>query len=168
MSLVTDEIRASASEMYTGDEMCQVKSKFLLKEMGLPNGLLPLQDMEECGYVKDTGFVWLRQKSKCEHKFEQIGKNVQYGKEVTAYIEPNRLKNVSGVKAKELLVWLKISEIYIDNPPAGKITFRAPTGLFRTFPMSAFEVKEIEEEEEVAVVKDRAGMNGGAVGVKEV
>ncbi|CAA0827267.1 Protein of unknown function- DUF538 [Striga hermonthica] len=142
MSLVSEEIRARASEMYSGDEMCQAKSKFLLTEMGLPNGLLPLEDMEECGYVKDTGFVWLRQKKKRDHKFPKVGKYVQYGKEVTAYVEPNRIKNLTGVKAKELLVWLNVSEIYVDDPLTGKITFRAPSGLSRTFPAAAFQVEE--------------------------
>ncbi|KAK8495889.1 hypothetical protein V6N12_018069 [Hibiscus sabdariffa] len=55
MSLVTEEIKASASEVYHGDEICQEKSKSLLQEMGMPRGLLPLKDIEECGYVKDTG-----------------------------------------------------------------------------------------------------------------
>ncbi|KAL3651369.1 hypothetical protein CASFOL_004371 [Castilleja foliolosa] len=191
MSLVTDEIRATASETYTGDEMCQVKSRQLLTEMGLPNGLLPLQDMEECGYVKDTGFVWLRQKKKFDHKFEKIGRYVQYAKEVTAYVEPNKIKNLTGVKAKELLVWLNIGEIYIDEKRNDKITFRAPSGLSRTFPVSAFVVEEkeaaavvVEEKEKEAVVVEEkekeataatvvvedkiGGMNGVGVGVKEV
>ncbi|GFP87945.1 hypothetical protein PHJA_000938200 [Phtheirospermum japonicum] len=167
MSLVTDEIRASATEMYTGDEMCQVKSRFLLTEMGLPNGLLPLQDMEECGYVKETGFVWLRQKKKYDHKFQKIGRFVQYANEVTAYVEPNRIKNLTGVKAKELLVWLNVSEIYVDDKRNDKITFRAPSGLSRTFPVSAFVVEE-KEEEEVVVKGKIDGINGAALGVKEV
>lgn len=142
MSLVTDEIRASASEMYQGDAICQEKSKFLLTEMNLPNGLLPLKDIEECGYVKDTGFVWLKQKKKCEHKFEKIGKPVQYATEVTAYVEPNRIKKLTGVKAKELLMWLTLTEIYVDDPPSGKIHFKTPTGLSRTFPVDAFLIEE--------------------------
>ncbi|KAE8677926.1 putative Aproteint domain-containing protein [Hibiscus syriacus] len=73
MSLVTEEIKASASEMYHGDEICQVKSKFLLEEVGMPRGLLPLRDIEECGYVKETGFVWLKQKKSITHKFDKIG-----------------------------------------------------------------------------------------------
>ena len=36
-------------------------SKLLLKEVGLPNGLLPLKDIEECGYERDSGFVWQKQ-----------------------------------------------------------------------------------------------------------
>ncbi|KAI3448467.1 hypothetical protein Pfo_005132 [Paulownia fortunei] len=166
MSLVTDEIRASATEMYTGDDICQVKSKFLLTEMGLPNGLLPLHDMEECGYVKETGFVWLKQKKKCEHKFDKIGRLVQYAKEVTAYVEPNKIKNLTGVKTKELLVWLNISEIYVDDPPTGKITFKSPTGLSRSFPVSAFEIEEAAAT--AKEVKDKAEVNAAAVEVKEV
>ncbi|KAL3843553.1 hypothetical protein ACJIZ3_000956 [Penstemon smallii] len=159
MSLITDEIRSSASEIYNGDDICQVKSKFLLTEMGLPNGLLPLQDIEECGYVKDTGFVWLKQKKKCQHKFEKIGRHVQYATEVTAYVELGKIKKLTGVKAKELLVWMSISDIYVDDPPTGKITFKSPTGFFRSFPVAAFQL----EEEPVVAVKDN-----NEVAVKEV
>ncbi|KAE8728462.1 pentatricopeptide repeat-containing protein [Hibiscus syriacus] len=152
MSLVTEEIKASASEIYHGDEMCQEKSKFLLEEIGMPRGLLPLRDIEECGYVKDTGFVWLKQKKSITHKFEKIGKLVSYATEVTAVVEKNKIKKLTGVKTKELLVWITLSDIYVDDPPTGKITFKTPSGLFRTFPVSAFEihgevVKEKNKEE---------------------
>ena len=154
MSLVTEEIKAKA-EYYQGDKLCQEKSRFLLTEMGLPNGLLPLQDIEECGYVKETGFVWLKQKKSTTHKFEKIGKLVSYGTEVTAYVEPKKIKKLSGVKTKELLVWITLTEIFVDDPPTGKITFKTPTGLFRTFPVSAFEVEEeVKEKEAVEAVKE--------------
>ncbi|CAK9174753.1 unnamed protein product [Ilex paraguariensis] len=175
MSLVTEEIKASASEMYYGDEICQEKSKFLLTEMGLPNGLLPLKDIEECGYVKETGFVWLKQKKKSEHRFEKIGKPVQYATEVTAYVEPNRIKKLTGVKTKELLLWITLSEIYVDDPPTGKITFKTPAGLFRSFPVSAFEIEEdvkegkgVEGDKEVKGKEEVEGDKKvkGAVGVK--
>ncbi|GMY21938.1 T31J12.3 protein [Fagus crenata] len=154
--LITEEIKAKA-EYYQGDAICQEKSKFLLTEMGLPNGLLPLHDIVECGYVKDTGFVWLKQKKSITHKFEKIGKLVSYATEVTAYVEPKKIKKLTGVKSKELLVWITLNEITVDDPPTGKISFKTPTGLFRTFPISAFEV-----EGEVKEVKE------GVVEVKEV
>lgn len=160
MSLITDEIRAQASEIYHGDAKCQEKSKFLLTEIGLPNGLLPLQDIEECGYVKDTGFVWLKQKNKCEHKFEKIGRLVQYDTEVTAYVEPNRIKKLTGVKTKELLIWVTLTEIYLDDPPTGKITFKTPAGLFRSFPVEAFQIEEaamaetVKDEEKTVEVEE--------------
>ncbi|KAK4801816.1 hypothetical protein SAY86_000019 [Trapa natans] len=141
MSTITEEIRANA-EVYYGDEICQEKSKFLLKEVGLPNGLLPLEDMEECGYVKETGFVWLKQRKKSSHKFEKIDRLVNYAPEITAYVEKSKIKKLTGVKTKELLVWVTLCDIFVDDPPTGKITFKTPSGLYRTFPVSAFEVEE--------------------------
>ncbi|KVI07647.1 uncharacterized protein LOC112525562 [Cynara cardunculus var. scolymus] len=145
-SVVTDEIRSSASEVYHGDKICRQKTKVLLTEVGLPNGLLPLEDIEECGYVKDTGFVWLKQKKKKEHKFEKVGRLASYANEVTAYVEKSKIKNLTGVKTKELMMWINLSEISVDDPPTGNITFKAPTGLFRTFPVSAFQVEDDDEQ----------------------
>ncbi|KAG9154820.1 hypothetical protein Leryth_019535 [Lithospermum erythrorhizon] len=163
-SLVTNEMRTKATEFYTGDEICQEKSKFLLTEVGLPNGLLPLENIEEVGYIESTGFVWLKQKKKKDHKFEKIGRVCQYAQEITAYVEKNKIKKLTGVKAKELLLWVTISDIYIDDNASEKITFKSPTGLFRTFPVPAFQVevpekKKKEVEVEVEVKKD-ASANG--------
>ncbi|MBA0752438.1 hypothetical protein Gogos_001275 [Gossypium gossypioides] len=166
MSLVTEEIKASASEIYHGDEICQEKSKFLLEEVGMPRGLLPLRDIEECGYVKDTGFVWLKQKKSITHKFEKIGKLVSYATEVTAVVEKGKIKKLTGVKTKELLVWITLSDIQVDDPPTGKITFKIPSGLFRTFPVSAFEIEG--EQVKGSKGKDEEKQVNGAVEVKEV
>ncbi|KAA3486359.1 plant/F25P12-18 protein [Gossypium australe] len=166
MSLVTVEIKASASEIYHGDEICQEKSKFLLEEVGMPRGLLPLRDIEECGYVKDTGFVWLKQKKSITHKFEKIGKLVSYATEVTAVVEKGKIKKLTGVKTKELLVWITLSDIQVDDPPTGKITFKTPSGLFRTFPVSAFEIEG--EQVKGSKGKDEEKQMNGAVEVKEV
>ncbi|XVF41748.1 hypothetical protein PTKIN_Ptkin01aG0305100 [Pterospermum kingtungense] len=167
MSLVTEEIKASASELYHGDEICQEKSKFLLQEVGLPRGLLPLKDIEECGYVKETGFVWLKQKKSITHKFEKIGRVVTYATEVTAVVEKNKIKKLTGVKTKELLIWITLSDIYVDDPPSGKITFKTPAGLSRTFPVSAFEI-EGEVLKEAAKEKKEEKKVNGALQVKEV
>ncbi|KAI9071492.1 hypothetical protein K1719_024846 [Acacia pycnantha] len=144
MSQITQDIREKA-EMYYGDEMCQEKSKELLREMGLPNGLLPLKDMEECGFVRETGFSWLKQKKSINHKFEKIGKPVAYDTLVTAVVEPGKIKKLTGVKAKELLIWVTLNNIYLDDPPTGKITFKTPAGLVRSFPVSAFVIEEKKE-----------------------
>ncbi|XP_077220824.1 uncharacterized protein LOC143854649 [Tasmannia lanceolata] len=145
MPVITEELKANA-EVYYGDELGKEKSKLLLQEVGLPRGLLPLEDIIECGYVKETGFVWLKQKKKKEHTFKKIGKPVTYATEVTAYVEKFKIKKLTGVKTKELLVWLTLSEINVDDPPTGKITFRTPTGLSRSFPVSAFELEEDKKE----------------------
>ncbi|XP_075658594.1 uncharacterized protein LOC142628366 [Castanea sativa] len=107
MSLVTEEIKAKA-EYNQGHQFCQEKSKLLLTEMGLPNGLLPLQDIEE----------------------------------FSAYIEHKKIKRLSGVKAKELMIWVTLNEIFVDDPPTNKITIKSLTGLSRTLPVSALEIED--------------------------
>ncbi|KAK7337676.1 hypothetical protein VNO77_18261 [Canavalia gladiata] len=161
MSLITEDIKARA-EVYHGDELCQVKSKELLKEIALPNGLLPLKDMDECGYDKETGFVWLKQKKNTTHKFEKIGKLVSYAPEVTAHVEHGKITKLTGVKTKELLLWISLSDIFVDDPPTGKITFKTPAGLFRTFPVSAFEIEDKSPQNK------QTSDAPEAVGVKEV
>ncbi|OVA16729.1 Protein of unknown function DUF538 [Macleaya cordata] len=142
MSEMIEEMKSKAV-IYYGDEIGQEKGRLLLTEVGLPNGLLPLKDIEECGHVKETGFVWLKQKKKTEHKFETIGKWVSYASEVTAFVEKNRIKKLTGVKAKELLIWVGLNEIYVDDPPTGKITFKSVAGISKSFPVSAFEVEDV-------------------------
>ena len=145
--LITEELKAK-SEYYEGDEMGRIKSKELLKEIDMPNGLLPLKDIIECGYHRESGFVWLKQKNKIEHRFEKIGKPVIYATEVTAYVENHKIKKLTGVKSKELMLWVNICDIYRDTPASDKLCFKTPTGLFRSFPLSAFEVEETEKEKE--------------------
>ncbi|KAJ6757008.1 T31J12.3 PROTEIN-RELATED [Salix koriyanagi] len=140
MSLVTEEIKSKA-EVYYGDEMGKEKSQELLKE-------------GSCGSSR---------KKSINHKFEKIGRLVCYGTEVTAYVEPKKIKKLTGVKTKELLVWLTLCDISLDDPPTGKMTFKTPSGLFRTFPASAFEV---EETGIGAAAKEAMGVSG-AVEVKE-
>ncbi|XP_074591911.1 uncharacterized protein LOC141847736 [Curcuma longa] len=143
--VITDELKAK-SEVYYGDEICREKSKFLLQEVNLPRGLLPLRDIIECGYEKETGFVWLKQERKIEHVFTKIGRKVTYAPEITAYVEKNKIKKVVGVKVKELLLWLTLEEISVTDKAPEKVTFTVSAGLFKTFERSAFELEEDEEE----------------------
>ncbi|KAG7024027.1 hypothetical protein SDJN02_15056, partial [Cucurbita argyrosperma subsp. argyrosperma] len=154
--------QSQRAEVYKGDEICQEKSKELLKEIGLPNGLLPLKDMRRMWDRERNRYVWLKQRKNTTHKFEKIGKLVSYATEVTAVVEKNKIKKLTGVKTKELLIWVSLSDIYVDDPPTGKITFQTPAGLFRTFPVSAFQVEEPLKQ----VSEKEHGV--GAVGVKEV
>uniref|UniRef100_A0A0E0FDA8 Uncharacterized protein n=1 Tax=Oryza meridionalis TaxID=40149 RepID=A0A0E0FDA8_9ORYZ len=135
---IPDDVRAKA-EVYVGDEAGQEKTRLLLEETGLPSGLLPLRDIIECGYVEETGFVWLKQKRKVDHFFAKAGRHVSYAAEVSAVAEKGRLRKITGVKAKELLIWVTLHEIAVDDPPTGKLTCKAIGGLSRSFPVEAFE-----------------------------
>ncbi|XP_062151913.1 uncharacterized protein LOC133860295 [Alnus glutinosa] len=110
----------------------------LLQEFELPLGLLPLANVIEVGYVKDTGYMWIVQKKKVEHEFKMISKMVSYHTEITGHIEKKRIKKLKGVKAKELMLWPPVSEITVDDPPTGKIHFKSLAGITKTFPVDAF------------------------------
>ncbi|XP_074321083.1 uncharacterized protein LOC141657679 [Silene latifolia] len=156
-SLITEDIRAKATELYRGNDVCMAQARRLFKEVGFPNGLLPLRDVEECGYVEDIGFVWLKQKKEIEHKFEKIGKWVRYAPEVSAYVEEGKIKKLNGVKAKELIVWVTVNEITVESPESDKIIFKNnATGVKKVFPKDAF-VVEINEPDAVKVEKRVVG-----------
>ncbi|GLT81324.1 hypothetical protein SLA2020_527140 [Shorea laevis] len=110
--------------------------------MGLPDCLLTVLDLDECGYVKETGFVWLRHKKKREYyKFEDTV--ISYDAVITAYFQPNKIRNLTGVKAREFLIWINLTEICVedgdDSPsPSGFITFKTLAGLSKSFPLSLF------------------------------
>ncbi|KAF5788263.1 hypothetical protein HanRHA438_Chr10g0474441 [Helianthus annuus] len=72
--------------------------------MGLPNGLLTLEDIEEFGYVKNTGFVWLRQKKPNKTKNEKAGTVSSQATKVTTYVEKFKIKKLTGVKARDLMM----------------------------------------------------------------
>ncbi|KAM0021156.1 hypothetical protein Hdeb2414_s0024g00647701 [Helianthus debilis subsp. tardiflorus] len=138
MSPITPEVRAKA-EIFTGNEVCKEKAKSLLREYCLPDGLLPVEDVEELGYVKETGFVWVKQKNEIIHKFDKVGKQVSYAKEITSYFEKCKIKKLSGVKSKEVMIWISLIEIFFEDPTSDKVTMKTPTGISKTFPKVAFE-----------------------------
>ncbi|CAL9193313.1 unnamed protein product [Musa hybrid cultivar] len=135
------EHHRKGAEVYHGDDVCREKTMQLLRELGLPSGLLPLEDIEEVGYNHHDGFVWLTQKKKMNHMFEEIKQLVSYAAEVTAFVEERKLKKITGVKARELLIWFTVVEVCVNDHTSGKkITFRTSTGLSETFPESAFKI----------------------------
>ncbi|GAV71674.1 DUF538 domain-containing protein [Cephalotus follicularis] len=155
MSMVTEDLKAKAEVCY-GDETCREKFMLLLTEIGLPIGLLRVQDIEECGYVRDIGFVWLKHKEKRQcYRFDKLV--ICYDTMVTAYVEHNKIKNLTGVKAKEFLIWINLTEIYVDNTPAaGSITFKTPVGLSKSFPLSLFtSIMNKEQVKEVEIMQRR-------------
>ncbi|KAK4711046.1 hypothetical protein R3W88_005559 [Solanum pinnatisectum] len=110
----------------------------LLEEFGLPMGLLPLADVIEVGFVKNTGYMWIQQNKNVEHKFKMISKMVSYDTEINGYVDKKRIKKLKGVKAKELMLWPPVNEIAVDDPPTGKIQFKSLAGITKTFPVEAF------------------------------
>ncbi|RLN27728.1 hypothetical protein C2845_PM05G15050 [Panicum miliaceum] len=164
---IPEDVRAKA-EVYVGDAAGQEKTRLLLQETGLPSGLLPLKDIIECGYVEETGFVWLKQRRKVDHYFARAGRHVSYGAEVSAVAEKGRLKKITGVKAKEMLIWVTLHEICVDDPPQGKLHCKAIGGLSRSFPVEAFEADGPPPAAAASRAVDVAANGNGTAKVEEV
>lgn len=110
----------------------------MLNEFGLPLGLLPLADVIEVSFVRNTDYMRILQKKKVEHNFKLIGKLVSYDTEINGYMLKKKIKKLKGVKAKELMLWPPVNEINIDETLNGKIHFKSLAGITKTFPVEAF------------------------------
>ncbi|EER96122.1 uncharacterized protein LOC8069153 [Sorghum bicolor] len=138
------ESHRSGAEVVSGDDaMCRKKSVELLEELSLPKGLLPMEDLQEFGYNRATGFMWLVQrKKKVEHTFKKIKQTVSYASEVTAFVEKGKLRKITGVKTKELMLWLSVVEVYVPETSPENVTFKTGTGLSDSFNAAAFALGE--------------------------
>ena len=132
----------AGADVITGDAACRKKSIELLEELGLPKGLLPMEDIQEFGYNRETGFMWLVQGKKVEHTFKKIKQTVSYASEVTAFVEKGKLMKIMGVKTKELMLWLSVVEVYVPEASPDKVTFKTGTGLSDTFDAAVFALGE--------------------------
>ncbi|CAN6282477.1 unnamed protein product [Urochloa humidicola] len=133
------------ADIITGAEACYAHSKEMLKALGFPGGVMPLRGLEECGWVQETGFVWMRQKAPYEHYFRGTGTRVRYDAEVTAYVEEGRMKRMTGVRSKQVMLWVPIVEMSLDGDKRDKIYFKSNVGIGRSFPAAAFADDEEEE-----------------------
>ncbi|KAM0933210.1 hypothetical protein DsansV1_C37g0232681 [Dioscorea sansibarensis] len=134
--------RNGAEICQADDALCKTKSIQLLEEIALPNGLSPLEGIEDFGYNRQAGFIWLIQKKKKDHTFKKIKRVVSYAPKVTAFVEKGKMKKMTGVKTKELMLWLSVVEMYIEDPSSKNITFKTGIGLSDSFLMSAFVLEE--------------------------
>ncbi|XP_066398487.1 uncharacterized protein [Miscanthus floridulus] len=137
------ESHRAGAAVVTGDAACRKKSVELLEEQGLPKGLLPMEDIQEFGYNRNTGFFWLVQgKKKVEHTFKKIKQTVSYAAEVTAFAEKGKLRKINGVKTKELMLWFSVVEVYVPEDSPEKVTFKTGTSLYDSFDAAAFALGE--------------------------
>lgn len=146
----SQENQRAGAEILYGAEECYDHSLKLLRELGFPRGVLPLKDLEECGLVRETGFVWMKQRAPYEHFFVGTNTLVRYDVEVTAYVEQGKMKKMSGVKSKQLLLWVPIVEMSLEQE---KIYFKTPMGIGRSFPITAF-MDDEEKEKHLVGVKE--------------
>ncbi|KAM7260311.1 hypothetical protein ACFE04_016052 [Oxalis oulophora] len=128
------------ASIFYEDAICRQKITELLVKSCLPNGLLPVKDVTEFGYNEATSFLWVRQKSKIDHKFSAINKTATFDQELSAFVEEHRMKKITGVKAKELMISITITEFSVDENNPDKLNFITSAGVKKIYPFSAFEL----------------------------
>lgn len=128
------------AEIYHGAAMCREKVEKMLEEFSVPKCLFNnIDDLEEFGFSRGTGFYWLRRKSKTERKVDKVGATAYYDKEITGFIQHRRITKMTGVKAKELFLTLPVSEMLVGVPSPDKVKFVGSAGIYRVHPIAAFE-----------------------------
>ncbi|XP_078179808.1 uncharacterized protein LOC144573901 [Carex rostrata] len=121
------DVNCNGAEIVKGDVECKKKLVQLLEELSLPKGLISLENVEEFSYNRNVGFIYMvhsKEKDRTERTFKKIKQVVSYASEVTAYVEKEKLKKISGVKTKELLIWFLIAEVYIEEGSKEKLRLR--------------------------------------------
>ena len=142
----SQEDQRAGAEIVYGSEACLSHSISLLQELGFPKGVLPLQDLIECGRVRETGFVWMKKEAPSEHFFTGTNSRVSYAVEVTAYVEKFKMKKMTGIKSKQVFLWVPITEMSIDDPASQKVYFKTPVGIGKSFPLVAFMTEEEKQK----------------------
>lgn len=138
MQVVKSDQKASA-EVYHGSEICKQKGLELFREMGLPRGLLPLEGVEEYGYVKESGFAWFKRQKKYEYLFKATGNLCSHAPEISAYFEKGKMTNITGVKMRALRIWFTLSETTINDPASGMIYIKTSVGAGKYVPIGMYE-----------------------------
>ncbi|KAK4386480.1 hypothetical protein Sango_2518600 [Sesamum angolense] len=135
------EIHSKGADIYHGD-ICKGKIGELLEEFSVPKGLLPVDEIEELGFNRSSGFLWFKMMKKKEHKFKSIGQTVIYNVEITCFLEKGHLSKLTGVKTKELMLPVGITDILVGEPSPDMIKFTTAVGVSRSYPASAFAPQE--------------------------
>lgn len=135
------EEHKNGAEIHHG-AICREKTMKLLDEFSIPKGLFSIDKIDEFGFNRATGFMWLKIDKKKEHKFKSLGQTAAYSTEITAFLEKGHMSKLSGVKAKELLVSVTICDVLVGVPSPDMMKCTTPIGLSRIYPIAAFQLED--------------------------
>lgn len=126
------------AEIHRGHVNCKSKIRDFLFEFHLPLGILPLESIEEFGFERSSGFMWVIHTKNTCYNFKKINQQVSFQTEISGFVDHCRMWNVVGVKTKVFFMWLGITDLFIDDNH-DEITFVTASGLSQTFPINAFD-----------------------------
>ncbi|KAK8577552.1 hypothetical protein V6N13_027822 [Hibiscus sabdariffa] len=104
---------------------------------------MPFNNLIELGFNPTTGFIWLKQLNPTKYMVKDIGVS-SYASEMTGFLEVGRMRKLTGIKSKEMMIWITLSDISIDQSNPNKIIFTISVGLSKNFPVTAFEAEPEE------------------------
>ncbi|KAL3682189.1 hypothetical protein R1sor_000211 [Riccia sorocarpa] len=90
----------------------KVKASALFTQHHIPLALFPLATIEEFGCNDQSGMFWMKQKAKSSTEFAHAELVAMYHTTVSGNVEMNRVKNLKGLKVKEM----KGRELYLSVP----------------------------------------------------
>ncbi|XP_039057625.1 uncharacterized protein LOC120200996 [Hibiscus syriacus] len=137
------ETHRAGAEVYHGATLCKQKAQELLEKFRLPKTLMPCNNLVEFGFNRITGFTWLKQQKITMYRLKDIGIS-SFASEMTGFLEDGRMRKFTGIKSKEMVIWVPLSDIAIDRSDPNKIIFTALMGLSKSYPLTAFEIEPEE------------------------
>ncbi|TYJ40131.1 hypothetical protein E1A91_A04G118200v1 [Gossypium mustelinum] len=75
---------------------------------------MPLNHLNEFGYKKTTRFIGLKQEKAFKYLFKKLGLT-SYGAEITTLTGDCQLKRLTGVKSKEMMIWITLFDVFMDD-----------------------------------------------------
>jgi len=140
------------AEIVMGTEAMN-KFVVVLQKFGFPIGMFPLPSVDEFGFVEKTGFFWIKLPRRYEHLFPMAKEVVVYMQEVSGKIRKGKIITLKGWKMKpidhkDLFLSTSCTEIWLDDPPSGKIHFQIvrkassskSSNVVESFPLDVFVV----------------------------
>ncbi|XP_042008888.1 uncharacterized protein LOC121757400 [Salvia splendens] len=131
-------IHSKVAEIHRGP-ICREKLNGMLDEFSIPRCLyLGIEQIQEFGFNRTTGFYWIKQEKKTERKVDKVG-TTYFDTQLTAFIAPRRVSKITGVKGKEIFLSLAVAEILVGVPESDKVKFVSTTGIYRVHSIATFE-----------------------------
>ncbi|KAK9057471.1 hypothetical protein SSX86_022306 [Deinandra increscens subsp. villosa] len=109
----------------------------ILKLNGLPIGLFPKGVTNFS--VDDSGRFQVFLDEACNAKFEE---ELHYDQSISGTLTFSRVKDLSGISAKDLFLWFLVKEIWVDIPSSGLIYFDVGV-VSKQFSLASFETPRI-------------------------
>ncbi|KAH1039930.1 hypothetical protein J1N35_041673 [Gossypium stocksii] len=75
---------------------------------------MPSNHFNEFHYKKTTRFIGLKQEKTFKYLFKEL-RLTSYGAKITTLTGDCQMKRLTGVKGKEMMVWITLFDVFVDD-----------------------------------------------------